>query len=91
MEVRHKSHLQIGGFKCRDAPVEKSGLGATHNAGSEIDKIGAIANNNGAGRARTVRIGDGRAGAKQYDPCLWWARFLFLSDGFLGIDYCPPE
>jgi hypothetical protein len=66
MEVRHKGYLQVGGFEGGDAPVEKSSLGASHDARSEIDKIGAIVNNDGGRRAGTVRIGDRRAGAKEH-------------------------
>src|SRR5262249_42791448 len=66
MEVRHKSYFQVGRFEGRDAPVEKSSLGATHDARSEIDKIGTIANNDGGRRTGTVRIGDRRASAKEH-------------------------
>src|SRR5713226_8423924 len=65
VEVRHKSYLQVGGLKCRDVPVENRRLGATDDARSEIDKIGAIVNNNGGRRTGTVRIGHGRARAEE--------------------------
>src|SRR5215470_192924 len=39
MEVRHKRHLQIGELKYRNAPLEKSGFGATHDTETEIDQI----------------------------------------------------
>jgi hypothetical protein len=65
MEVGHERHLQIAGFNCRDS-FEGSGLGAAHDAWSEIDEVSAIVNNNRGGRAGTIGIGDGRAGTKEY-------------------------
>src|ERR1700730_2598398 len=66
MKVRHKGPLQVAGFQLRDASVKNSGLGSTHNAGSEIDKIGTIANHDGGRRTGTVRIRHRCAGAKEY-------------------------
>jgi hypothetical protein len=66
MKVRHKSHLQVAGLECSDAPFENGGLGATHNAGSEIDKIGAPVHDDGGRRTGTVGIGHRRTGAEEY-------------------------
>src|SRR5216684_5345682 len=89
MKVRHKGHLQIAGFQLRDAPVKNSGLGSTHNARPEIDKIGTIADHDGGRRTGTVRIGHWRAGAKEYDLRARWAFLCCLALRLLwvGVDH----
>jgi hypothetical protein len=75
MKVCHKGHLQVAGFQCRDASFEDSGLGSTDDAGSKIDKVGVIANDDCGSRTGTVRVGHRRASAKEYDPSSWRAQF----------------
>src|SRR5215469_6824128 len=64
MQVRHECHFEIAGFDCRNFSVESSGLGAAHNAGSEINKISGVANNNGSRGARTFGVGHREAPGK---------------------------
>src|SRR5262249_961789 len=67
MKVGDKRHLQIARFDRRYQSVKSSGLSASHNAGTTIDKIGAIVNNDSGRRTRTVRIGHGRARTEEHD------------------------
>ena len=89
MKVRHKGHLQIVGFQLRDASVKNSGLGATHNTRSEIDKIGTIGDHDGGRRTGTVRIGHRRAGAEEYHLRARWAFLWCLALRLLwvGVDH----
>jgi len=70
--VGHECYFQIAGFDCWYASGESSGLGATHNTGSEIDKIGAVIYNNGGRGARTIWVRHRCASAEQDHFCPRW-------------------
>jgi hypothetical protein len=56
MKVGHKCYFQIARFDCCYSSIEGSGLGPPHNAGSKIDKVGAVVYNNDRRRAGAIRI-----------------------------------
>jgi hypothetical protein len=68
MKVRHKCHLEITWLCRRDSSESGGSLSAAYNAWSKINEIGSIINDNQSCRTGAVRIGDGRASAKEYDP-----------------------
>src|SRR5690349_15775032 len=45
MKMRHECHLEIARFNCWNFSFEGRGLGAAHNAWSEIDEVSTIINN----------------------------------------------
>src|ERR1700730_7300941 len=80
MQVRNECHFEIAGFHCRNFSVESSGLGAPHNAGSEINKISRFAHNNSSRGARPIGVGHRCPRAEEHYLRACWplARYLTL-------------